>query len=105
MAIGYIRWMERTPTISLLDRPARDDGIAGARLGLEDNNTTGHFLGQQFALTDVPVRASDDVAAKLADLTKAGVMLVLTDTPADRVLALSAAAGSRDDDLQRAGAR
>lgn len=94
VAIGYIRWMERTPTISLLDRPAKDDGIAGARMGLEDNNTTGRFLGQQYALTDVPVRASDDVGAKLADLTKAGVMLVLTDTPADRVLALSAAAGS-----------
>lgn len=94
ISIGYIRWMERTPTISLLDRPTRDDGLAGAKLGLEDNNTTGRFLGQQYELTDAPVRASDDVGAKLADLTKNGVALVLTDVPADRVLALSGAAGN-----------
>ncbi len=90
--IGYIRWMERIPTISLLDRPARNDGLAGAQMALDDDNTTGSFLGQQYVITDVPVRSQDDVTAKLTGLTQDGVALVLTDVPADRVLQLAGAA-------------
>src|SRR6202035_5871139 len=32
VAVGYLRWTERRPTISLLEKPAADDGLAGARL-------------------------------------------------------------------------
>lgn len=49
---GYIRWTERTPTISLLDPPAANDGLAGAHIATDDNNTTGRFLGQSYGLTD-----------------------------------------------------
>ena len=38
------------PPLSLLDIPPPDDGIAGARLAISDNNTTGRFLKQEFAL-------------------------------------------------------
>ena len=34
----------------MLDLPAKDDGIAGAKLGIEDDNTTGKFLNQTFKL-------------------------------------------------------
>ena len=60
VGVGYLRWTERRPTISLLDKPAADDGLAGAQLAISDNNTTGRFLGQQFALIDAPVREGDD---------------------------------------------
>lgn len=90
--IGYLRWVERRPVISLPDQPPPDDGLAGARLGLDDNNTTGRFMNQSFSLMDVPVRASDDVAAELARLTAAGVRLVLTDAPGPQVLRLAVAA-------------
>jgi ABC transporter substrate binding protein (PQQ-dependent alcohol dehydrogenase system) len=87
--VGYIRWMEHIPTISLLDRHARNDGIAGANMGMDDNNTTGRFLGQQYTITDVPVYPQDDVATKLAGLTQNGVALILSDTPAAQVLQLA----------------
>src|SRR3979490_3360114 len=39
--IGYLRVPENKAAISLLDMPPDNDGIAGARLAIEDNNTTG----------------------------------------------------------------
>ena len=48
--IGYMRWTEPQQTISLLDKPPPDDGLAGAKLAMSDNNTTGQFMGQQFEL-------------------------------------------------------
>src|SRR5262249_30279599 len=41
--IGYLRWLDPRPVISLLDKPAQNDGLAGASLALNDNNTTGAF--------------------------------------------------------------
>ena len=40
----------RPPPLSLLDAPPTDDGVAGARLAINDNNTTGRFLKQEFTL-------------------------------------------------------
>jgi ABC transporter substrate binding protein (PQQ-dependent alcohol dehydrogenase system) len=89
VAIGYLRWMERTPTISLLDKPARDDGLAGAKLGLDDDNTTGRFMNQDFALIEGRLRADTDPAQALAKLTGQGVALVMTDARAEMVLKLA----------------
>lgn len=89
--IGYVRSSERRPTISLLNQRARDDGLAGAKLALDDNNTTGATTGQQFELIDVPVRADADLPAALAKLAGQGVRLVLTDLPAAGVLKLAEA--------------
>src|ERR1700761_8156015 len=63
--IGYIRSMARHPTISLLDQPTPDAGIAGARLGTDDNNTTGSTLSQAFDLIDVPARKGANLLAAL----------------------------------------
>ncbi|HEX4177595.1 MAG TPA: hypothetical protein VHY57_04130, partial [Rhizomicrobium sp.] len=46
IVIGYIRSPEELQTISLLDKPPPDDGLAGAKLAISDNNTTGRFMGQ-----------------------------------------------------------
>ena len=93
--VGYLRWTERRPTISLLDKPPPDDGLAGARLAISDNNTTGRFMNQQFDLSDVSVREDDDPVAALAGLAGQGIVLVLTDVPADRLLTLAAAAADK----------
>ena len=87
--IGYIRSMERHPTISLLDKPTPNAGLAGATLGLDDDNTTGRLQGQSFTLVDVPVHPSTDIAAALDGLASKGVKLVMTDLPADAVLKLA----------------
>ncbi len=89
--VGYLRWTEPQPTISLLDKMPPDDGLAGAKLAMRDNDTTGRFMNQQFELSDTPVRTDDDPVAILATLTDRGVKLILTDVPADRLLKLAAA--------------
>ena len=40
------------PTISLLDKMPPDDGLAGAKLAMGDNDTTGRFMNQRFELSD-----------------------------------------------------
>jgi ABC transporter substrate binding protein (PQQ-dependent alcohol dehydrogenase system) len=94
--IGYIRSMIRHPTISLLDRPTRDAGLAGAKLGIDDNTTTGSLMGQAFELIDVPVRKGTDLPAALDRLAGQGARIVMTDLPADGVLALANAARAHD---------
>lgn len=89
--VGYLRWTEPQPTISLLDKMPPDDGLAGAKLAMSDNDTTGRFMNQRFELSDNSVRADDDPVAMLTTLTDHGVRLVLTDLPADRLLKVAAA--------------
>jgi ABC transporter substrate binding protein (PQQ-dependent alcohol dehydrogenase system) len=87
--VGYLRWTEPRPTISLLDKAAPDNGLAGAKLAMRDNDTTGRFMNQRFELTDAQVREDDDPAAVLATLTDRGIRLILADLPADRLLKLA----------------
>jgi len=89
---GFIRAPHMRETLSILDIPAADDGIAGAELAVEDNNTTGRFLGQTFAIEDVPLRPGDDPTTALNGLIARGVSFVLADLPAAALLALADAA-------------
>lgn len=97
--IAYIRWAEQQVTISLLDKSAPDNGLAGAQLAIKDNNTTGQFMNQQFVLTDAPIRAGDDPAAALQMSASQGagqrIGLVLTDVPAAMLLQLAAAGAGK----------
>jgi len=94
--IGYVRSTARRPMISLLEQPAPDAGLAGAKLGIDDNNTTGSTLGQAFELIDVPVRKGADLPAALERLAGQGVRVVMTDLAANSVLTLASAARTRD---------
>jgi ABC transporter substrate binding protein (PQQ-dependent alcohol dehydrogenase system) len=87
--VGYLRWLEMRQTISLLDKPAPDNGLAGARLAMSDNDTTGRFMNQAFELVDTPVRADDAPATALGSLSEQGIKLALSDLPADRLLKLA----------------
>ena len=90
--VGFIRAPHMRETLSILDIPAADDGIAGAELAIEDNNTTGLFLGQTFAIEDVLLRPGEDPAAALNGLVARGVSFVLADLQAPALLALADAA-------------
>src|SRR4030081_1263884 len=46
IGIGYLHRGSVQPTLSLVEQPSENDGLAGARLAIEDNNTTGKFLKQ-----------------------------------------------------------
>src|SRR6201990_217218 len=70
IGIGYLRHAGVRSTLSLAAQPAENDGVAGALLAIEDNNTTGKFLNQHFTLTEVRLKEGDDAisaASKLAD--------------------------------------
>jgi ABC transporter substrate binding protein (PQQ-dependent alcohol dehydrogenase system) len=85
--IGWLsQTIKRTLPLSYLDQPPQDEGIRGARLGIADNETTGHFTGQSFALVESVVPESGDIAAGLRELTAKGVRLVVTDLAAPALL-------------------
>ena len=77
--IGYLREIESKARLSLIEVPAEDDGLAGARLAINDNNTTGKFLNQQFSLEYARVLQGDDLAATTIALAEPGVALVIAD--------------------------
>jgi ABC transporter substrate binding protein (PQQ-dependent alcohol dehydrogenase system) len=87
--VGYIRSLVRHPVISLLDQPTPDAGLAGAKLAMDDNNTTGTATGQTFELIDKPLRHNADPVVTLDQLADQGVRLVMTDLPAPDVLKMA----------------
>jgi ABC transporter substrate binding protein (PQQ-dependent alcohol dehydrogenase system) len=115
LKVGYLRWKEPRQTVSLLDKPPPDDGIAGARLAINDNNTTGRFINQEFELADAPVRGGEDPAGTLTGLVDQGITLILSDVPVDQLLKLAEAGRARqvtlfniqapDDALRQADCR
>jgi ABC transporter substrate binding protein (PQQ-dependent alcohol dehydrogenase system) len=84
--IGYLRRTDPKSTLSLIQMPANNDGLAGARLAIDDNNTTGRFLDQQFSLEDVRLEGGADAGAATMALAERGVSLVIVDLPADALL-------------------
>ncbi|MGY3444113.1 MULTISPECIES: ABC transporter substrate-binding protein [unclassified Bradyrhizobium] len=101
--IGYLGHAGVKSTLSLVEQPADNDGIAGARLAIEDNNTTGKFLNQRFTLDEVKVKDSDDVAKAAADLAGRNDYII-TDLPADALLKVADALRDRGTVLLNAGA-
>jgi ABC transporter substrate binding protein (PQQ-dependent alcohol dehydrogenase system) len=88
--IGWLsRAVKRTLPLSYLDQPPQDEGIQGARLGIADNNTTGHFTGQSFTLAEVIVPKNGDVAASLRELAAKGIWLIVTDLAAPELLSVA----------------
>ena len=61
--IGFLRTYERTLALSALDIPPEDIGLAGAKVAIDDNNTTGSFMGQNFTMDVVTLKPGEDVAA------------------------------------------
>ncbi len=84
--IGYLRGEPPKTTISLVQMPAANDGLAGAQLAIDDNNTTGRFLNQHFLLLDRRIGPRDDPTRAVSEFADQGVSLVLADLPADALL-------------------
>jgi ABC transporter substrate binding protein (PQQ-dependent alcohol dehydrogenase system) len=93
--LGFLRQPEPKTAISLLDVPPANDGLAGAQMGLDDNNTTGKFLNQHFALQDVRLKEGDDPTASVAALADQGISFVLADLKPDALLKAADAGQAR----------
>lgn len=103
--IGYIHWTAPWVTLSLTDMPSKEDGIAGARMAITDNNTTGVFTKQHFELITKGVETPEAAVAALEALASEGAPYIVADVPADVMLALADAAKGRDVLLFNVGAR
>jgi len=93
--IGYLRRAQRQETISLVQMPPPDNGVAGAQMAAKDNDTTGRFLNQRYSLVDLHLKAGDDPAMAVAELARQGIALIVVDLPADDLLK-AADAGKAD---------
>ncbi|MCQ0987641.1 ABC transporter substrate-binding protein [Jiella marina] len=108
--IGFLRTYERTLALSVLDIPPEDIGLAGANVAINDNNTTGSFMGQKFTLDTVTLAPGDDVEAPARKMLADGVHYIVTDlSPEDTVVVADLAdaegalvfnAGATDDRLR-----
>jgi ABC transporter substrate binding protein (PQQ-dependent alcohol dehydrogenase system) len=103
------------PPLSPLDTPPADEGVAGARLAINDNTTTGRFLNQEFTLEVVESRNAQELVAQTRQRVEAGASFVVADASPQTLLALAdqlkgqAAlilnAASRDDGLRERDCR
>ncbi|MGO8797869.1 MAG: ABC transporter substrate-binding protein [Roseiarcus sp.] len=102
--IGYLHGVPSKIKLSLMDVPAENDGLAGAQLAIDDNNTTGRFVNQRFVLIDRQIRDGDDVAAAVGALADAGVSFVVSDLDAASLLKAADAGKPRGVVMINAGA-
>ena len=89
VTIGYLKVdVPAPPTLTDLDPVIPDLGLAGARVGLAENATTGRFLGHDYTLDAVTVPVGDDPLPAARDLL-ARSPLLLVDAPAEVLLAVA----------------
>ncbi len=103
VGIGYLRHAGVKSTLSLVAEPAENDGVAGAHLAIEDNNTTGKFLNQHFTLNEARLKDGDDVA-KAAGALADHNDFIIADLPADELLKAADALRGRGTVVFNAGA-
>ena len=77
--------------LSLLDLPIEQDGFLGAQLGLNDNQTTGSFLGHDYVLKEAIATDDDTIEDAVAKVAQDANPIILADVIADELLALSTA--------------
>jgi ABC transporter substrate binding protein (PQQ-dependent alcohol dehydrogenase system) len=104
IGIGYLSRAGIKPALSLVEQPAENDGVAGARLAIEDNNTTGKFLNQHFALEDVRLKEGDDAAKAALALADRNIGFIIADLAADSLLKAADAVRDRGTVLFNASA-
>src|SRR6195256_877224 len=104
IGIGYLGHAGVKSKLSLVEQPAENDGIAGARLAIEDNNTTGRFLNQRFTLEEVRLKDGDDAATAAVAIAERNVGFIIADLPADALLKAADAVRDRGTVVFNAGA-
>jgi ABC transporter substrate binding protein (PQQ-dependent alcohol dehydrogenase system) len=101
--IGYLRLAGTKATLSLVEQPADNDGVAGAQLAIDDNNTTGKFLNQHFTLEELRLKEGEDAAKAAATLAERNGFII-ADLPPDALLKAADALRDRGTVILNAGA-
>jgi ABC transporter substrate binding protein (PQQ-dependent alcohol dehydrogenase system) len=114
-AIGILYRPQEAPASYDAEAVPEDEGVAGARMGIADDNTTGRFMKQSFSLEEKALTADADPVAAAKELTDKGIRYIVLTLPADQVLKVADAvkgtgavvfnAGAPDDRLRGADCR
>jgi ABC transporter substrate binding protein (PQQ-dependent alcohol dehydrogenase system) len=89
VTIGYLEKKVALPPILYnLEEIPEDEGLAGVRLAMKDNATTGKFLKHNYALEEVIVAEEDDVVSAARTLLAKARLLVIK-APASDLLAIA----------------
>ena len=102
IGIGYLGQAGVKSKLSLVEQPSDNDGLAGARLAIDDNNTTGKFLNQHFTLEQLRLKQGDDVAKAATELASRNGYII-ADLPADALLRAADALRDRGTVMLNAG--
>ncbi len=92
--------IERPPVLSNLVSWPADEGERGAALGLDDNNTTGRFLGQHYSLETLIFDVDEPTAARDTQIRQAlatGARLVVMNMPANDLTSIATWPEASDD--------
>lgn len=100
VGIGYLALAPKrvAPQVTL-DPPPADEGVQGARMALADNQTTGRFLNQSFALHESVQPDADAVLAAARAMLAGGERVIVTDLPAPLLLQVADLPEARDATL------
>ncbi len=77
---------ELVQPVSPLDREIKDEGLAGARLGIADNASTGRFTGQRFILIERAIPKDGKPSETIRALATEGIRFVVADLDAPMLL-------------------
>lgn len=111
--MGYIQWLpDRGPVLSNIIPEPADAGLRGAELAVQDNNSTGRFLQQNYRLDSVIADSEAQAMTALSQLLAQNIELIVVNVPAATLRAMAAAAegqallfnaGAKDDALRIEG--
>ena len=95
--IGYLREQPPQPhPASRLDVEPDDAGVAGAKMGIEENNAGGRFMGHHYTLDVETASSPEEAIAALEKLHQSGHNYIVVDATAPTLLALSDWAKGKD---------
>jgi ABC transporter substrate binding protein (PQQ-dependent alcohol dehydrogenase system) len=110
--IGYLQWVpDQGPVLSNVIPEPEDAGLRGADLAIDDNNTTGKFLGQTYTLQSTVADSAEAAIAAFDSMRQNGVELFVVNAPAETLKTMTGKAGdntlifnagAKDDELRTA---
>lgn len=111
--IGYIQWVpDQDPVLSNVLPEPEDAGVKGAELAIDDNNTTGKFLGQTYRLQSTVADSEEAAIAAFESMRQGGIELFVVNAPSQTLGAMTGKAGehtlifnagAKDDELRTGG--
>ena len=87
--IGLLARRTPPPPTFSFDAIPKDEGFAGARAAIKDNDTTGAFTGHRYVLDEVSLEDDESPVAAARRLVERGTGVIAVKLPADELIAVA----------------